>query len=232
MRRSSPRDLALIALRAGSTRPEHVVRLPSSPGGAPTISRRSRSTLPSTCETAMTYNEAAEPLGRRDKGVQITNGHTALIERLRSGSAGYRFPGTPQLTPPSPWTTFTVSMRVPWLAARRSWQLQHQLQPPTMRFLRDRPVQARPARTSAPLWRLAQQQPRKNSAGTHSPPTTNASLRQQVRPCSRPGIANPMTCAATKTSARAGLNTSSTTLSAPCPDGHRPSPTPSPTPTG
>jgi hypothetical protein len=57
--------------------------------------------------------------------------------------AGYPFPGTPQLTPASPWTTFTVSMSVPWLAQRRSWQLQHQPQPPTMPFLPDRPAQAK-----------------------------------------------------------------------------------------
>lgn len=93
--------------------------------------------------TAMTHSQAAEPPGWRDKAVQIANGYTAMIEWLRSRLAGYPFAGTPQLTPTSPWTTFTVSMRVPWLADRRGWQLQHEPQPPTMPFLPDRPAQAR-----------------------------------------------------------------------------------------
>ena len=92
--------------------------------------------------TATAYSQATEPPGWHDKAVQITNGYTAMIEWLRSRLAGYPFPGTPQLAPASPWTTFTVSMRVPWLANRRSWQLQHQPQPPTMPFLPDRPAQA------------------------------------------------------------------------------------------
>jgi hypothetical protein len=93
--------------------------------------------------TAMTYNQAAEPPGWRDKAVQIANGYTAMVEWLRSRLPGYPFPGAPQLTPPSPWTTFTVSMQVPWLADPRSWQLQYQPQPPTMPFLPDRPAQAK-----------------------------------------------------------------------------------------
>ena len=68
--------------------------------------------------TAMTYNQAAETPEWRDKAVQIMNGYTAMIEWLRSRLTGYPFPGTPQLAPTSPWTTFTVSMRVPWLADR------------------------------------------------------------------------------------------------------------------
>ena len=87
------------------------------------------------------YSQATEPPGWHDKAVQITNGYTAMIEWLRSRLAGYPFPGTPQLAPASPWTTFTVSMRVPVAADRRSWQLQHQPQPPTMPFLPDRPAQ-------------------------------------------------------------------------------------------
>ncbi len=95
--------------------------------------------------TAMTYNQAAETPEWRDKAVQIMNGYTAMIEWLRSRLAGYPFSGTPQLASASPWTTFTVSMRVPWLAATRSWQLQHQQQPPTMPFLPNRPAQMKAA---------------------------------------------------------------------------------------
>ena len=91
--------------------------------------------------TAMTYYQAAETLEWRDKAIQIMNGYTAMIGWLRSRLPGYPFPGTPQLASASPWTTFTVSMRVPWLAATRSWQLQRQPQPPTMPFLPDRPAQ-------------------------------------------------------------------------------------------
>ena len=40
--------------------------------------------------TAMTYNQAGEPPGWRDKAVQIANGYTALIEWLRSRLAGSR----------------------------------------------------------------------------------------------------------------------------------------------
>lgn len=93
--------------------------------------------------TATTYSPAADPPGWRDKAVQVAKGYTAMIEWLRSRLTGYPFPGTPQLAPPSPWTTFTVSMRVPWLADRRSWQLQRQPRPPVMPFLSDRPAQAR-----------------------------------------------------------------------------------------
>jgi hypothetical protein len=93
--------------------------------------------------TAMTYKQAAEPPGWREKAVHIANGYTAMIEWLRSRLAGYPFPGTPQLAPASPWTTFTVSMRAPWLADRRSWQLQRQPQPPIMPFLPDRPAQSK-----------------------------------------------------------------------------------------
>jgi len=92
--------------------------------------------------TVMGAGQTAGPPGWRDKGVQLASGYIAMVEWLRSRLAGYPFPGTPQLAPPSPWTTFTVSMRVPWLADRRGWQLQNQAQPPAMPFLPDRSTQA------------------------------------------------------------------------------------------
>jgi len=92
--------------------------------------------------TVMADGQTAGPPGWRDKGVQLANGYTAMVEWLRSRLGRYPFPGTPQLAPASPWTTFTVSMRVPWLADRRGWQLQNQAQPPTMPFLPDRSAQA------------------------------------------------------------------------------------------
>jgi hypothetical protein len=92
--------------------------------------------------TTTTYSPAAEPPGWREKAVQVADGYTALIEWLRSRLVGYPFPGTPQLALASPWSSLTVSMRVPWLPHARAWQLQNQPRPPVMPFLPDRPAQA------------------------------------------------------------------------------------------
>jgi hypothetical protein len=92
--------------------------------------------------TVATYNEPAGPQGWPDKGVEIASGYIATIEWPRSRLPGYPFPGTPQLAPASHWTGFTVSMKLPWLAHTRSWQLQDQPEPPTMPYLPDRAAQA------------------------------------------------------------------------------------------
>lgn len=98
--------------------------------------------LPVYLPTVMSYTAPAGPQGWLDKGAEIGSGYMTLIEWLRSRLPGYPFPGTPQLASASPWTDFTVSMKLPWLADRRAWQLQGQPRPPTMPFLPDRPAQA------------------------------------------------------------------------------------------
>jgi hypothetical protein len=70
-----------------------------------------------------------------EKCAHLDDAYTTLIEWMRSRLSGYPYPGAPQLTPPSPWTVFNVSMQVPWLAARRKRQLHTKATPPTIPFL-------------------------------------------------------------------------------------------------
>lgn len=88
------------------------------------------------------YYVPAAQSAKRDTAVHVAHGYIAMIEWLRSRLPGYPFGGTPQLASSSPWTTFTLSMRIPWLTDRREWQLQNQPRPPTFPFLPDRSAQA------------------------------------------------------------------------------------------
>lgn len=103
--------------------------------------------LPMYLPTVSFYSPSGSMPGSgswEDVGLQLARGYTTTIEWLRSRLAGYPFPGTPLLDPASPWTTFSVSMRVPWLVEKRRWRLEERSQPPIMPFLAtDRAVQAR-----------------------------------------------------------------------------------------
>ncbi|MCM3882239.1 hypothetical protein [Frankia sp. R82] len=84
------------------------------------------------------YSSRARSPRRDDwqgKGKDLEAGYTLVIEWIRSRLYGYPFPGSPQLTQPSPWTTFNVSMHVPWLHQLRAWQLHNQVNPPTIPVL-------------------------------------------------------------------------------------------------
>jgi hypothetical protein len=65
----------------------------------------------------------------------LGHAYTTVIEWLRSRLSGYPFPDAPQLSPNSPWTSFNVSMWVPWLIEFRHQQLEHKSTPPTIPFL-------------------------------------------------------------------------------------------------
>jgi hypothetical protein len=88
--------------------------------------------------THMSYDEFARtPTADAwlEKCMYLDDAYTTLIEWLRSRLVGYPYPGAPQLTDTGLWTTFNVSMQVPWLIELRRWQLQGKVTPPTIPFL-------------------------------------------------------------------------------------------------
>lgn len=77
-----------------------------------------------------------------EKCEQLGLAYVTMIEWLRSRLDGYPFLGAPQLTRTSSWTTFNVSMQVPWLIELRRCQLQNKATPPTIPVLKvDAPTQ-------------------------------------------------------------------------------------------
>jgi hypothetical protein len=65
----------------------------------------------------------------------LGDAYTVMIEWLRSRLPGYPFFDSPQLAHTSPWTSYNVSMHVPWLIGLRRQQLQLKTTPPTIPFL-------------------------------------------------------------------------------------------------